>query len=158
MLREHLREILLTIHIVAIIGWIGFGFCELWLGRLFLRSSDTPVEAPLIRFIYNCDLFVFISTLVAFGTGIAMALFLGWGFFTRLWLIVLQSIMIGVLGVVVIILPSALKLGSLVNALPAGPGPATPDIRKLYRWLEPWYLLMRLAAVVAVVFAVWKPD
>jgi hypothetical protein len=31
------RESLLTVHILAVILWIGFGFCELWLGRLFLR-------------------------------------------------------------------------------------------------------------------------
>ena len=32
------REFLLTVHILAVILWIGFGLCELWLGRLFLRQ------------------------------------------------------------------------------------------------------------------------
>jgi hypothetical protein len=152
-----LREILLTIHLLAVIVWIGFGFCELWLGRLFLQSEGQPVEATLIRFIYQCDLAVFIATLTAFAAGVTMALTLGWGFFTTLWLGAKQAIMFAVLGEVVLILPRALRLGPLISALPAGPGPATPDIRATYRWLEPWYLLMRLAALAAVALAVWRP-
>lgn len=157
MLEVHLREILLTIHLLANMVWIGFGFCELWLGRLFLAQDGSQAEAPLIRFIYRCDLVVFIATLTAFAAGTAMALLLGWGFFTHLWLGVKQAIMFGVLGVVVFILPTALKLGASIGALPPGPGPATPEIRSLYLKLEPWYLVMRVAAVIAVVLAIWRP-
>jgi hypothetical protein len=151
------RESLLTVHILAVILWIGFGFCELWLGRLFLRQNGSPVEATLIRFIYQCDLVVFISTLVAFAAGTAMSLLLGWGFFNEFWLGIKQGIMLLVLAVVLIILPRALRLGALIKALPDGPGAATPEIRAVYRWLEPWYLVMRLLAVAAVVLAVWRP-
>ena len=151
------RESLLTVHILAVILWIGFGFCELWLGRLFLRQNGNPAEATLIRFIYQCDLVVFISTLVAFAAGTAMSLLLGWGFFNEFWLGIKQGIMLLVLAVVLIILPRALQLGALIKALPDGPGAATPEIRAVYRWLEPWYLVMRLLAVAAVVLAVWRP-
>lgn len=157
MLDANLREILLTIHLAAAVIWIGFGFCELWLGRLFLSQEGSPAEATLIRFIYQCDLAVFISTLVSFAAGVAMALLLDWGFFTSLWLGVKQAIMLGVLGVVALILPTALKLGALINQLPSGPGPATPEIRAIYQRLEPWYLTMRLFAVAALVLAVWRP-
>lgn len=153
-----LRETLLTIHILAIIVWIGGGFFELWLGRAFLKSEGLPSEAPLVRLLYQADLVVFVATLVAFGAGTAMALTLGWGFFEQLWLGAKQGIMIGVLAVVALILPGALKFGALIGALPAGPGPATPEIRLAYRRLEPWYLLMRLAAVAAAVLAIWRPE
>lgn len=154
----HLREVLLTVHLLAVIVWIGFGFFELWLGRAFLRLSGTPAGAPLIRLVYRSDVVVFIATLAAFAAGIAMALTLGWGFFQHLWLGIKQAIMIAVLVVVAVILPTALKLGGRVADLPEGPGPATPEIVGLYRRLEPWYLIMRLAAVAAVVLAVWKPG
>ncbi len=153
-----LREILLTIHVLAIIIWIGGGFFELWLGRAFLKSEGLATEAPLIRLVYQADLVVFAATLVAFGAGVAMTVTLDWGFFQHLWLGIKQAIMFGVLGVVVMILPGALKFGAMIGALPAGPGAVTADIRAAYRRLEPWYLLMRLAAVAAVVLAVWRPE
>jgi hypothetical protein len=102
-------------------------------------------------------LVVFISTLVVFAAGTAMSLLLGWGFFNEFWLGIKQGIMLLVLGVVLIILPRALRLGALIKALPDGPGAVTPEIRAVYRWLEPWYLVMRLLAVAAVVLAVWRP-
>ena len=157
-MESYWREILLTIHLLAIIVWIGFGMCELWLGRLFLRSQDADSEAPLIRFIYQCDLAVFIATLVAFAAGTAMSLLLGWGFFNSPWLGLKQGIMFAILAAVASILPAALRLGALIRELPPGPGPATVEIRAIYRRLEPWYLVMRLAAVAAVVLAVWRPD
>ena len=153
-----LRESLLTVHILANIIWIGFGFFELWLGRMFLATEGSQTEAPLIRLIYRSDVIVFIATLIAFAAGTGMALTLGWGFFTHVWLGIKQAIMFGVLTTIVVILPRALRLGALVGALPPGDGPATAEIRTLYRWLEPWYFLMRAAAVVAVVLAVWRPE
>ena len=87
-----------------------------------------------------------------------MSLLLGWGFFNEFWLGIKQGIMLVVLGVVLIILPRALQLGALIKALPDGPGAVTLEIRAVYRWLEPWYLAMRLLAVAAVVLAVWRPT
>ncbi|WP_164155402.1 hypothetical protein [Sandarakinorhabdus rubra] len=151
------RELLLTLHLLGIIVWIGFGLCEYWLGRVFLTQAGSPAEAPLIRFIYRCDLVVFIATLISFAAGTAMALLLGWGFFNELWLGIKQGIMFTVLAVVGIILPRALRLGTLIDALPAGPGPVTAEIRALYHWLDPFFLVMRALAVAAVVLAVWRP-
>ena len=153
----HLREILLSIHLLAVIVWIGFGLLELWLGRVFLSQEGAPVEGPLIRFIYRADLVVFVATLVGLASGLAMALTLGWGLFQTPWLGAKQAIMLGILGVVAVIMPRAQRLGACVSVLPAGPGPATPEIRAVYRQLEPWFLVMRGAAVVAVLLAVWRP-
>lgn len=51
-----IRNMLLSVHLLAIIVWIGVGFFELYLGRRLLASSGSPVEAPLIRIVYNSDL------------------------------------------------------------------------------------------------------
>ncbi|MCT2559551.1 hypothetical protein N0B51_11230 [Tsuneonella sp. YG55] len=152
-----MRESLLTIHVLAIAVWIGAGFYELWLGRLFLRSDGSAAEAPLIRAIYRSDLAVFGATLIAFVAGIALALTQGWGFFNDLWLGIKQAIMFGVLAVVAMIFPRAIRLGKAIDALPHGDGPVPRALKAQYAALEPWYALMRIAAVLAVGLAVFKP-
>jgi hypothetical protein len=145
------------VHIISVIVWLGFGFCALWLGRVFLRCAATPAGAPLARFLRQCDLVIFGATLLAFAAGTTMALALGWGFFRTPWLGLKQAIMFGVLGGVAVILPRAVRFGNLVAALPPGPGPISDEIRGLYVWLEPWYLGMRIAGITAVVLAGWRP-
>jgi uncharacterized membrane protein len=153
-----MREALLTVHVLAIIVWIGFGLLELYIGRQALKAADTPAEAPLFRIAYQSDLWVFIATLTAFAAGAMMTHVLDWGWFTHLWLGAKQAIMIAVLVVVAIILPRALRMGGLIAKLAPGPGPASAEIRGLYRGLEPWYWLMRLLAIAAVVLAIWRPE
>ena len=152
------RNALLTIHVLSIIAWIGVGFFELYLGRRSMAASGTALEAPLLRMAYGADLVVFGATLLAFAAGISMAIYEGYWFFTVLWLGIKQAIMIVVLVVVIGIFPTAIKLNAALKGLPPGPGPATPEIRALYRRLEPWYWLMRVLAVCAVVLAIWRPK
>ncbi|HEY2482150.1 MAG TPA: hypothetical protein VGI30_08145 [Caulobacteraceae bacterium] len=152
-----IRSALLSVHLLSIIAWIGVGFFELYLGRRFLASRGSPIEAPLIRIVYTADLVVAAATVLAFVTGIAMTLYEGQGFFSLLWLGTKQAIMIIVVIVVIAISPTAMKLNAAVSALPAGPGPATDEIRGFYRRLEPWHGLMRVLAVCAVLLAVWRP-
>ncbi len=153
-----IRNTLLSIHILAIITWIGVGFFQLYLGRRFLAAKGTVLEAPLIRIVYGSDLVVFGSTIVAFATGIALAIHESYGFFTVFWLGTKQAIMLLVIVIIALIFPMAMKLNAAINALPQGPGPATEDIRALYRKLEPWYWSMRVLAVIAVLLAVWRPT
>lgn len=153
----NLRDALLTVHILAIVIWIGFGFCALWIGRLFLASAGGAAEAPLIRFLCRVDIVIFAATLIAFAAGIALVHVTGWGWFTTPWLGLKQAIMLGVLGVVAMIFGRAKRLGDLAAALPPGEGSATPEMRRLYRAVAPWYLAMRIGAVAALVLAVWKP-
>lgn len=152
------RDTLLSIHILAIIAWIGAGFFELYLGRRFIAENGTVIEAPLIRIVYDADLVVFGATVVAFVAGIAMAIYEEYWFFTVLWLGIKQAIMILVIVIVAFIFPTAMKLNAAIKLLPAGPGPVTDEIRELYRKLEPWYWIMRILAVVAVLLAVWRPT
>ena|SRR5450755_2456847 len=153
-----IRNTLLSIHILAIITWIGAGFFELYLGRRFLAAKGTVLEAPLIRIVYGSDLVVFGATIVAFVAGIAMAIYEGYWFFTVLWLGIKQAIMVLVIIIVCFIFPTAMKLNAAIKLLPDGLGPVTDDIRELYLKLEPWYWLMRVLALMAVFLAVWRPT
>jgi hypothetical protein len=65
--------------------------------------------------------------------------------------------MIAVVLIVAGIIPTAMKLSAAINALPPGPGPATDEIHAIYRRLEPWYWVMRVLAVCALLLAVWRP-
>ena len=152
-----MRETLLSIHLLAVIVWLGAGFYELWLGRLFLRSNGSASEATLIRAIYRSDVVVFAATLIAFAAGATMALTLGWGFFQELWLGLKQAIMIAVLVIVAAIFPAALRLGRQISALPAGDGAVPAELKMTYARLEPWYWTMRVLGVVAVLLAIWRP-
>ncbi|MGF1455149.1 MAG: hypothetical protein ACFB6R_07210 [Alphaproteobacteria bacterium] len=158
MIDAYAREALLTVHILAVILWLGFGFFELWLGRIFLADPNSPAAAPLIRIIYNADIVVFLATLTVFGVGITQTILFGWGWFETLWLGLKQAIMILILLVVALILPRAFKLNAQIQALPEGPGSASVEVVQSYRRLEPWYWLMRLLGLVAVVLAIWKPT
>jgi hypothetical protein len=153
-----LRSILLSIHLIAVIAWLGGGFYELWLGRLLLRSKGSTAEAILIRAIYRSDLVVFGATLVAFAAGAAMSILLDWGFFTHLWLGLKQAIALIILLVVAGILPMALRMGQQVEALPPGDGPIPPALRASYARIEPWFATMRFMGLAAVLLAVFRPD
>ncbi len=153
-----LRSILLSVHLLAVIAWLGGGFYELWLGRLLLRSRGSAAEAVLIRAIYRSDLVVFGATLLVFVAGATMAVLLDWGFFTHFWLGVKQAIALVILLIVAWILPKALDMGRQIAALPPGDGPIPPALRASYAWLEPRFAIMRILGVVAVLLAVFRPG
>src|SRR5271156_2274304 len=70
-----IRDALLSVHLLAVIVWIGVGFFELYLGRRFLATRGSPVEAPLIRIVYGSDMVVAAATFTAFAAGIGLALY-----------------------------------------------------------------------------------
>ena len=152
------RSILLSIHLLAVIVWLGAGFYELYLGRLLRRSDGSAAEAVLIRAMHRSGFVVFGATLLAFAAGATMAVVLGWGFFTHIWLGVKQGIALAILVIVAWIFPTALRLGHAIAALPPGDGPVPPAVKQLYGRLEPWYALMRILGVVAVLLAVFRPG
>jgi hypothetical protein len=152
-----LRDTLLSIHLFGAIAWVGAGFFQLYLGRLFLAQKGSVLEAPLIRIVYGSDFVVFAATVLVFLAGIGLAICEGYWFFTTLWLGVKQAIMLVVVAIVVFIFPAARQLNIAIGKLPPGSGPANDEIRGLYRSLEPWYWLMRLLAVAAVLLAIWRP-
>jgi hypothetical protein len=157
-----LRNLLLTIHVWAIAAWIGAGFLELYLGRRFLATEHGLPEvkreaATLLRLTYQADLGVFAATLAAFGAGLAMTFIFEWGFLTGpLWLTIKQVIMLGVLATVILILPRALRLGGIIGSLPKGAAEVPAEGYAIYRRLEPWYLAMRLLALLAAALAIFR--
>lgn len=152
------RSLLLSVHLLAVIAWLGGGFYELWLGRLFLRSNGSTAEAALIRAIYRSDLVVFGATLLVFIVGAVMAVVLEWGFFTHFWLGAKQVIALTVLVIVAGILPTALYLGKQIDAMPQGDGPVPLAVKQTYARLEPWFATMRILGVIAVLLAVFRPG
>lgn len=112
----------------------------------------------LIRAMHRSGFVVFGATLLAFAMGALMALVLDWGFFKQFWLGLKQAIALAILVIVAAIFPTALRLGAAIDALPPGDGPVPPAVKQLYGRLEPWYALMRVLGVGAVLLAVFRPG
>jgi hypothetical protein len=155
---EMMRNLLFSIHILAVTGWIGVGFFELYLGRRFLAEKGNVLEAPLIRIIQEADRIVVVATILVFATGIAMTFLEGYGFFASPWLAAVEAIMAIVIIIVAFIAPTATRLNRAVSALPAGPGPVPDNISALYARLEPWHWVMPILAVCAPLLAIWRPG
>lgn len=149
---------LLSVHLLAVIVWLGGGFYELYLGRMLLRSDGSSAEAALTRAIHRSGFVIFGATLVAFAAGAAMTIVLDLGFFTQFWLGLKQAIAVAILLIVSGIFPTALRLGQAIEALPPGDGPVPVPLKQLYARLEPWYTLMRVLGVVAVLLAAFRPG
>jgi hypothetical protein len=153
-----LRNVLLTIHLFAVILWLGGGAYELYVARQAKRYRGTPVELPLLRMVATTGPVVAVSMLLVAVTGVPMSWLLGWGFFTVFWLGAVQAIMAVGLGIMFSILRPYYRAGELMRALPPGPGEATDEIRAMLAALDPWILAMRIGALVAAVLAIWKPS
>lgn len=153
-----IRAALLSVHLLAVIVWLGAGFYELYLGRLLRRANGSTSEAVLIRAMHRSGFVIFGATLLAFAAGAAMAVMFDWGFFAQFWLGVKQAIALTILLMVAAILPTALRLGHAIEALPPGDGPVPLAVKQIYGRLEPWYALMRILGVVGVVLAVFRPG
>lgn len=153
-----MRAVLLSVHLLAVIAWLGAGFYELYLGHLLRRSNGSAAEAVLIRAMHRSGFVIFGATLLAFAAGATMSVVLDWGFFAQFWLGVKQALALVILVIVAGILPTALRLGKAIEALPPGDGPVPLAVKQLYGRIEPWYALMRVLGVVAVLLAVFRPG
>jgi hypothetical protein len=151
-----LNDFILAAHVLAAIVWIGFGFYELWMGRFFLANWDNALGAPLARFIHKSDLAALIATMVVFLGGLALAVSHLDRLTHELWLMLKLGLMTAILGVVSFSVQPSLDLGRMINALPAGPGPVTTAIYHAYRRIEPWNLVMRALAALAVLASIFR--
>jgi uncharacterized membrane protein len=88
-----IRNVLLSIHILAVVVWLGCGLYELVLTREIHRARGSAEEIPLLRIYGRYAGIVAIATLVTAAAGVSMSLMLGWGFFSVLWLGIKQGIM-----------------------------------------------------------------
>ncbi len=152
-----LRNLLLTVHILGLIVWLGFGAYELLLSREIRRSRGTPLEAELIRIYGRYAAFVAVATLVVAATGALMSVLIGWGFFTSIWLGAKQAIMLLVLAVMVCMVPTFVATAKATAALDRSGGSVPEHARQLLAKVERYVVPMRIGALVAVVLAVWRP-
>jgi hypothetical protein len=153
-----LRNTLLSIHILAVIVWLGFGFYELLLTREIRRARDSTEEVPLIRIYGRYAGIVAVATLVTAGAGVAMAIWLGWGFFSVLWLGVKQAIMAAIILGMVLLTPLFIKTFAAIGAVSEKNPTSIQIARDLMARVERYVVLMRIGGVIAVLLAVWKPT
>jgi uncharacterized membrane protein SirB2 len=93
---------------------------------------------------------------LVFISGVLMSVFLGWGFFTSTWLGE-QFLMLAILIMLIGFVPLVVRLARAVQALGNNAISATEEIRVLIRRGERYEVAMRLAALIALVLAVWRP-
>lgn len=152
-----LRNLLLTIHILGVIVWLGFGAYELLLSREIRRARGTPLEIDLIRIYGRYAGFVAVATLVVALAGILMSAFVGWGFFTSFWLGAKQTIMLLILADMAYLIPTFVATAKATAELTHPGGEVLDHTRQLLERVERHVVPMRLGALLAVVLAVWKP-
>lgn len=153
-----LRDALLTVHILGVIVWLGFGFYELLLSREIVKARGTSLEIPLIRIHGRYGGLVALATLVVAGMGILMSLLLGWGFFQHLWLGIKQAIMLAILIDMALLVPTFQRAYQQIAALDESGGAGLEQVRITLAQIHRHVVPMRVAGVVAVVFAVWRPG
>jgi uncharacterized membrane protein len=152
-----LRTALLSTHILAVIVWLGFGLYELLLVREIRRARGSPEEVALIRIYGRYAGVVAVATLVVAAAGVAMALTLGWGFFTVLWLGLKQAIMAAIVLGMIVLTPLFMRTYAAIAALSDGNAASLAAARDAMGRVEKYVILMRLGGAVAVVLAVWRP-
>lgn len=152
-----LRDTLLTIHILAVIVWLGFGLYELLLTREIHKARGTQLEIQLMKIYGKYAPIVAIATLVVALTGVLMSIFLGWGFFQNVWLGIKQAIMLAVLLDMTYLIPTFIRGAKEIEALSNNGGRELEAYRETQRTIDRHVVLMRLGSLIAVILAVWRP-
>jgi uncharacterized membrane protein len=153
-----LRSTLLSIHILAVVVWLGCGLYELFLVREIRRARSSAEEIPLLRIYGRYAGIVAIATLVTAGAGVFMSIMLGWGFFTVLWLGIKQGIMAAIILAMLVLAPLFLKTYAAISAVSNSDPRSLQVARNLVSRVERYVVLMRLGGVVSVLLAVWRPS
>jgi uncharacterized membrane protein len=152
-----LRNILLTIHLLSVVVWLGAGLNDFFLTREIASAAGQPAELSLIRIHLRYGPVIAVAMFFVFISGVLMSVFLGWGFFTSTWLGTKQFLMLAILIMLIGFVPLVVRLARAVQALGNNAISATEEIRVLIRRGERYEVAMRLAALIAFVLAVWRP-
>jgi hypothetical protein len=153
-----LRNTLLSIHVLAAVVWLGFGFYELLLTREIRHAHGSPEEIPLIRIYGRYAGLVAIATLVVAAAGVAMSALLGWGFFSVFWLGVKQGIMAAIITGMILLSPLFVRTYAAIAGISGPNSPELQTARTLIGRIELYVILMRLGGVVAILLAIWRPT
>lgn len=153
-----LRTVLLSIHVLAVIVWLGFGLYELLLIREIRRARGSPEEVALIRIYGRYSGIVALATIVVAAAGVAMALLLGWGLFSVLWLGLKQGIMSAIILGMIALTPLFIKTYAAIGEISETNFLSVAKARDVIGRVEQYVILMRLGGFVAVVLAIWRPT
>jgi ABC-type multidrug transport system permease subunit len=153
-----LRNTLLSIHILAVVVWLGCGLYELLLTREIRRAHGAPEEIPLLRIYGRYAGIVAIATLFTAAAGALMSIMLGWGFFSVLWLGIKQGIMVAIILAMIFLTPLFMKTYAAISAVSDSDSTSLQIARDLIARVERYVLLMRFGGVISVLLAVWRPT
>jgi xanthine/uracil permease len=111
-----LRKLVLTVHLVCSVGWIGAVVAYLALGLAAVTSPDTQTERAAWIAMELTGWFIIVPlALAALLTGLVMSLITPWGLFRHYW--VLIALVLTVLATVVLLLhmPTVSSLADLAR-------------------------------------------
>ena len=152
------RSLLLSVHILSVIVWLGCGLYELFLARELRKARGSPVELEFARTYLRYSASVPIATILVALSGVAMAIVLEWGFFQQFWLGTKQALMLIVLVIFASIVPPFMRFKNSVEALPENVEWLPSELAKQFDRIEPWLVIMRILGTAAVLLAVAKPG
>ena len=153
-----LRGALVTIHLLAVIVWLGAGLYDLFLASEIKRHRGRHEEIVLARVYVRYGPVIVAAVVVVAVTGVLQSSLLGWGYFQQLWLGAKQALMLIVLGALAAVMPTFSRLGRAVGALPSDATQLSEEARSLFARTEPYILVMRTAGFAAFLLAVFRPG
>jgi uncharacterized membrane protein len=153
-----LRGALLALHLLGVIVWLGAGLYELLLDHEMRRARGAPAELAMARVYARYGPLVAAATLLVALTGVAQSSLLGWGYFSVAWLGAKQILMLLVLAIMGALFPTFLRIGRLVAAHPEDARALSDEARGLFARVRPYVLVMRAAALLALLLAVFRPG
>lgn len=152
-----LRDSFLTLHVLAVIAWLGCGLYELFLSHEIRKARGTDLEIPLIQIYGRYAVVVPVATIVVAVMGVLMSIYSGWGFFQQLWLGTKQAIMLAIILDMHWMTPVFKRAYREINALSDNTGPELERYRATLVQIDRHVIPMRLGGLIAVVLAVWRP-
>lgn len=115
------RRLVLTLHVVTSVGWLGLSLANLVLVVTALTTDDPARQhAAYLAIGMVADVLLLPISLTAFGTGLALSLFTHWGLFRHRWIVIkLVLTLVAVLLTPFSLLPGLHETVAVVSATPA---------------------------------------
>lgn len=83
------KQLLITIHVISIISWLGGVFCMFMLGLYMLNSDNGEQLYYTLENMHLVDVILIRYTaLVALLSGLALSLWTNWGLFNYYWIVI----------------------------------------------------------------------
>jgi hypothetical protein len=122
------RKVMLTLHVMASVGWAGAAAAFLTLAVVAATTADEVLARAALRVMEPATNFVIVPlALVALGTGVAQALATPWGLLRHYWVVI--KLLLTVFAVVVLV--DYASTASAVTAQAADPTMTATQLRDL---------------------------